>query len=157
MSFVSLLVYVFINEYNNNYGWNTIFYTTLVERVSNPADLNLSVTTTAYLKAFTKGLGSAAHSLSFMSYIIITSVILWHHIKLEVFKNHTEYFRAKKLAALHYIGLGYVVFHFILFPVAWERFFIAQYTISLILLISLDRGLVTKQIERKLRVYSVDR
>ncbi len=129
----SLFIYLGVNSYFGNYGWHTIFYVTLIERITNPEGIIFKVSLYEYFHSLYKGLGGALTSFSFITYFLSSLVIFIYHIKksfiFEVFSTPNKY----SLEIIHYINIAFFIGHFILFPVVWDRFFVTQYTFTLIL------------------------
>ncbi len=131
---VTIALYLFINNLFHNYGWSTIFSITLIERISNPADISLTISAIDYIKAFKIGLIDSLHDRPFLGFISITlSLLVLRKIFPERFSNN------KELLTYTIIPILYILIHFILFPVTWNRFFIGFYamsTIAILLLLS---------------------
>lgn len=126
-------LYLWINHFFGNYGWHTIFHVTLIERVVNPGTAELVVTPALYLSAFVSGIKSAVN-YQFIVYGLCCLLLLAFHLK------NKELFLASKsfnLSVFHYLSLIYVILHFLAFPVVYNRFFVAQYAIAIILVLEL--------------------
>lgn len=130
---VSAALFVFLNQFFENYGWHTIFYFSFIEQIPNPAEIDLSVTFKQYLFVFTKGVKEMFTDRSSAIYLFLSIVILEKQIRQKIgFQN----LKKDGLVVFHYIGLVYFLLHFFLFPVAWKRFFVGPYIITLILFFS---------------------
>lgn len=126
-------LYLWVNHFYGNYGWHTIFHVTLIERVINPATAELIVTPGLYFSAFVSGIKSAVN-YQFIVYGICCLLLLGFHVK------NKETFLASKsfnLSVFHYLSLIYVILHFMAFPVVYNRFFVAQYAVAIILVLEL--------------------
>ena len=134
----SLAAYLAINSFFDNYGWHTIFYVSFIERVSNPAELKLLVSLDEYFNVLVKGITGVWRSTIFIAFTLISLIIAWIHYKNRTKNNFLSIKNMQNnLAIIHYIGIFYIIIHFILFPVIWHRFFIAQYAFTLIYALSL--------------------
>jgi len=135
ISFVASLSILFaINHLCGNYGWKTVFFFTFIQSVPNPADITVKLTVKDYLVVLLNGLTEVKHS-GFMFYISCLLLTLW-----SIFKNRFEKCNNTRLHLVLLISFCYVLFHFLLFPVLWTRFFVAPYLwTSLIFLVFFSR------------------
>lgn len=120
-------LYLLINNFFHNYGWSTIFSITLIERISNPADVSLTVSAIDYLKAFARGLVNSLNDRAFLGFI---SIMFSSLILIKVFSK--TFLDNKELWTYTVIPILYISIHFVLFPVTWDRFFIGFYTMTTI-------------------------
>ncbi|CAA0081553.1 Uncharacterised protein [BD1-7 clade bacterium] len=131
-AFASLLVYFSVNKLSGNYGWHTIFYFTLVERLNNPSEVSPIVDINIYLHALKRGISRALNDLPLLIYTIVNLFYL------KRFLTNIRTITDSAFQRLHTINLilfGYSAAHFVLFPVIWPRFYLAQYAITLLLVI----------------------
>ncbi len=140
---ITIILYLFVNNFFNNYGWSTIFSITLVERISNPADVSLTVSVADYLHALARGIFNSLSDRTFLGFV---SIVLTSLVLMRVFlKSFSE---NKEISMYSIIPILYILIHFILFPVTWDRFFIgfyAMFIISTLLLLSL----IVRKYEKK--------
>ena len=142
-SFLSFLMtialYLFINHYFHNYGWSTIFSMTLLERVSNPADVNFTVSVIDYIHAFTRGVYTSLDDRAFLGFIsVVASSLILMRTFTKSFSDN------KEIWAYTVIPILYVAIHFVLFPVPWDRFFIGFYIMASIAMLLLFSQLIKK-------------
>jgi hypothetical protein len=123
----STIIYIFINNYFKNYGWATIFSFSLIKRVSNPADVNLTISISDYITVLGKGIINALKDYIFVSYVCFqsTTIILLYFFAKK-FENN------KEIWIYTIVSISNILIRFILFPVTWERLFIGFYVMSTI-------------------------
>ncbi|MBL0686352.1 MAG: hypothetical protein JJV95_00260 [Sulfurospirillum sp.] len=135
----TILFYLSINSVFNNYGWATIFSVTLVERISNPADVMLSISVGEYLKAFLHGIIGMLGDRVFLGFFSITCAFL-----LIIKKIQFSFQENKEIFIYGFISILYIFIHFILFPVVWDRFFIGFYTMIIVSIMLFISKIITK-------------
>jgi len=126
---ISVVVYLAINYRFGNHGWSTLFYFTFIKHISELDNVHYIVKMSDYARVLKAGLINAYYTSSFLIYLFLTFIIFVRQIANNKF---VSVFMNNKLIQLHYVGGVYVFFHFVLFPVVWERFFIAEYAITLV-------------------------
>ena len=124
---ITVALYLYVNHFFHNYGWSTIFSVTLIERVSNPADVSFTVSIADYLHVFIRGIISALNDRIFLGFISImfTTLVLISFFAKSLSKN-------KEIWVYTAIPILYISIHVVLFPVTWDRFFIGFYTMAII-------------------------
>lgn len=136
-SLCSVGVYIAINSYFGNYGWHHIFYVTLINQIPNPAEVDIFVRIQDYVQVLSKGFDNAFYDFAFTFYLTLCIFIFIYHLQYgkfwSIFRNSNQHL----LEILHYINLIYYIGHFLLFPVVWSRFFVAQYGLTILLAIYL--------------------
>ena len=136
---MTIVLYLFINHYFHNYGWSTIFSFTLVEMISNPADVDLTVSVIDYIYAFARGVYMSLHDRAFLGFIsIVASSLILMRTFTKSFSDN------KEIWAYTVIPILYVAIHFVLFPVPWDRFFIGFYIMASIAMLLLFSQLIKK-------------
>ena len=106
---VTLGVYFGINKITGNYGWATIFYFTLIDRVPNPAELHLSVSVQQYFTVLSGALGELLNSKFLVYYLLALGFNLYLLKRLGTRSARTA-------ATLVFVVLAYNLCHFALFP-----------------------------------------
>ena len=123
---VSILFYFAVNTYSNNPGWPTIFYFTLVQNLTHPLTMLPTLTVDHYLYALFKGLKGIPGKSNFILYCLISL----YYLGVLVNRAKTTslfYVLRSPAASLSIVCLFYVFSHFVLFPVALNRFFVGPY------------------------------
>ncbi len=130
---VSLLMLFFlyytIGALAKNRGWSTIFYFTLVELLTHPLSMPPTLTVHHYLHALFKG----AKGIPSNSNLVLYGLISVYHLTAIINRAKTAslfYVLRSPAASLSIVSVIFVVSHFLLFPVAWNRFFLGPYLIS---------------------------
>ncbi len=122
---LSVLSYLSINYFANNYGWATIFHHTLIGLINNPADYHPTVTLSDYLRVLKQN--------GFQAFLWVNPFLVFllcGFITISLKADNKIYSHLTILMILS------VVIHFLLFPAPfWQRFFIAHYSIILIAMI----------------------
>ncbi|MGP1562083.1 MAG: hypothetical protein ACTTIC_08365 [Helicobacteraceae bacterium] len=119
----TLGVYFAINKITGNYGWATIFYVSFIDRVPNPADLNLSVSVEQYLYGLTQGLKNTLKDGIFALHALLFGLNLALLRKLGVAN-------ARLAATIVFTVFTYMACHFILFPAMWFRLMMSFYMLN---------------------------
>ena len=132
---LTIVLYLAVNHLFNNYGWETIFSFTFVERVSNPADADMTVSVLDYCHVFAIGVFESLDDRVFLGFasIVLCSLFVMK-ITIKSFSDKREIF------VYSIIPLLYILVHFMLFPVTWDRFFVGFYMmfiVSTLLLLSI--------------------
>jgi hypothetical protein len=122
--FLSVLSYLSINYFANNYGWATIFHHTLIGLINNPADYHPTVTLSDYLQILKQnGFEAFLWVNPFLVFLLCAFITIIKGDK-------------KIYSHLTILMILSVVIHFLLFPAPfWQRFFIAHYSIIIIAMI----------------------
>ena len=117
----------------NHPGWATILYVTLVQPLPYPLSVPPTVTLEIYSEALAKGLRSLTQENSFLTYAILTVCCTLLLRKL------TKGVKAPSSSAsqLEAICASYIALHFLLLPVAWDRFFVGPYTMGIFALLTM--------------------
>jgi len=138
----TITLYLFINNFFHNYGWSTIFSVTLVKGISNPADVNLTVSSADYAYAFARGISTAL--LADRTFMGFFSIILLSLLLMKVFIKSLILIINKEILVYLIIPILYIFIHFILFPVIWDRFFVGFYTMTIVGLLLLLSKIIAK-------------
>lgn len=136
---VTIALYLFINNLFHNYGWSTIFSITLIERISNPADVSLTVSIVDYARAFARGIFKSLSDRTFLGFI---SIMLLSLLLMKIFIK--SFIENKEILVYLILPILYISIHFVLFPVTWDRFFIGFYTMTVVALLLLLSKIITK-------------
>ena len=139
------LLFLSINSYFNNYGWQTLFYFSFIKKAPNPADLHPIVNIYNYSTILLAGIKVAFHSTQVQLYFFIISILAYCHYFFP--KKHSDGITSG-FFLFNCANIIYFIFHFLLFPVVWSRFFISQYSIAIILLIPFLNNLTEYLIRR---------
>jgi hypothetical protein len=127
--FLSVAIYVGIGAYWENPGWSTIFYFTLVQQLTHPISMPPTLTTQKYFYVLFSGIKSLSVNKSLILYVLVASYSLY------LIKNHAKttslVIKSKSSSAmLTVVCLVFIVSHFLLFPLALDRFFSGPYLIG---------------------------
>ena len=135
----AILLYLGVNHVFHNYGWAVLFSNSFIKRISNPADVSVSISIMDYLHALIKGLHKSLKDYPFYAFLCLSSInlVFIHSMKIKFLKN-------KDIWIYVIIPVLYVVFHFLLFPATWRRFFIGFYLMNVLSLFML----LTQQINK---------
>ena len=135
VSFIlSVLVYVAVGAYWNNPGWSTIFYFTLVHILSHPISMPPTLTPQHYITALFNGSRGLLDNGGFLLYLLIALVYLFRTVK-RASQNSLSSALGSSSVLLFFVCAIFIVSHFVLFPVAWNRFFIGPYMLSAVMLL----------------------
>lgn len=114
--------YIGINAFGHHYSWSTLFYHTFIEQVSNPADRSFHIGVNEYLYAL-KTRGGSIFATSIVAFLFAGACAYY----LRSAAKHTP---ARDIyQGLILIVVTNIVLRFILFPVLWDRMFIAHYVL----------------------------
>jgi len=139
LSFVIGILCIFIiNAWSGSYGYSTLFYHSFIERLTTPAQVNVSYEPALYIKGMLNWIFTFKNS-----YISIQMIILLITIYIKLISN-------KKLNSdfdlLILIAMGSsIVIHYIVFPLMDDRFFISQYIVINLIFVKTMRTLITSQ------------
>lgn len=133
---LSIVSYLAINYLANNYGWATVFYHTFIGTIHNPADFHPNVTWADYLGVLMQNGMNAfywSHSLLFMLFLGLMTIVLVsvHQASDFISPKHQVYSHLTLLLILSFL------IHCLLFPfpVFWQRFFVAHFSIISVLMV----------------------
>jgi len=130
---VSLLATIFIYWIDNHYykypGWSTMFYLNFVTGPTVYFTAIKKITFMDYTSALTGGIKRLMDDKSFLVFFGISVLFAF----LSYAKNQYNKIVTGGLSEMCIfttISFVYVIVHFFLFPIAWERFFLGQYLIA---------------------------
>jgi len=130
----SLLTFYIINAYYGYYGWQTLMYHTFIQPLTNPGTSSSPFTISNYIDALYTGFKVLPVNNAFFVYLSLCI--------LTVYCIPKKLVTVKRLSMttinMYFIALSslfYVLLHFLLFPVSWERFFFGQYILGLCFLL----------------------
>lgn len=149
----SIGIYLFINDYADNYGWSTVFYYAIVSKMTATHPLEYSsigVTIEQYISAVKGNLVQFFRNravLLFAAVVFAQFIIHARSLKIKsslasIYKDILNY----PILVLTIISVLYVIIHYVLFPLLYERFFIGQYMIGALGLLTIISGLSEKLI-----------
>ncbi|NUN06100.1 MAG: hypothetical protein HUU57_10090 [Bdellovibrio sp.] len=107
------LMYIYVNKVNANYGYLKIFNFTLIGIDPFPATMHIQTTLMPYLNAYAEGFGAFVGHKHFILFTLYG--LCWF-----------KYIRPQKKSLLNQqvgLVLGFVLFHMLLFPAYYQRFF----------------------------------
>lgn len=149
-AFFSVGTYFFINNYFENYGWHTLFYFAFVSdmQTTHPVEfLSYKINIEEYLSAIKKTLKlffSDRAVLLFEICVFIQLIILFlsqTKSNLSIRNNFFTLFN-NPVFILTIISACYVIIHYAMFPLLQFRFFVGQYMISALGLLSVISDLI---------------
>lgn len=124
---VSTVSYLAINHLANNYGWATIFHHTLIAPIHNPSDYHPMITWADYFPILLKNAMEAFFRMNSLLFFGFCSFVTISVVRLNSQNQIYSHLTILVLLA--------IIVHFLLFPVLWQRFFIAHYSIICILMV----------------------
>ncbi len=110
-----------------NYGWSTVFHHTFVQFITNPAEQRFPVSFSVYLAALRSGL-SMAVSGSMMIFLFFGLLAYYLSVQKKIL------LRGIYSHLMLILGLS-VLIRYLLFPAMLDRFFIAHYMLTAVMLI----------------------
>ncbi len=148
---VSLVLYLLVNNYAENYGWSTVFHYVFISdmEATHPVEYSsIGVNIEQYLSVVIANIRLFISDRCVLLFEIITLlqfIIFWLfkrndcsilNIFLDILKNPT--------LTLTLLSIAYLVLHYFIFPLLESRYFVAQYVISTLGLLSLSTSLIQK-------------
>ena len=130
-------LYVGVNKLAGNYGWSTVFYYVFVSDMSatHPQEfMKLGLSLEQYFSAIFNNIFNVINENRFLLFVLNVSLQLilffcLNNIRKSVWEIYAMLLR-NPVIALTLMSCGYLVLHFLLFPVLWSRFFVGQYMIA---------------------------
>jgi hypothetical protein len=115
-----------LNTYFDYPGWKKVFYFTFVKWTINPLTEAMPLTLMDYMQQLVRGIRSSMfdpHFSAFLSlaFLLIAYTFSYVHVR-DMYK--LLYY---KVYSLFFVCMVYVLVRFLLFPVAWERFYVPVY------------------------------
>ena len=137
---------VALGAWAGNPGWATLVHHTLIEKLAYPVSTSIELSLTTYAGLLGRGLLRAMANVQLIAFVAMT-VAAWlatPAARRGALWRDPEW----QLVA---VGWVYALAHFVLFPVAWNRFFTAPYLLTAIVALAvLSRpGLVEAAWSRK--------
>jgi len=126
----SCFIYLLINRYFGNYGWNVLMNFTFIETAAYPAKIQNQIHFPDYLNILTGQIKRLFHVNQWLLYALITPVSMAGLLAFG--KGGRDYPDSRKILHVLMISAGYAVIHFLLFPAVSTRFFIAPYVCGLL-------------------------
>jgi len=134
----SIGCYWLIDIWSGHPGWATVFYHTLVSRLVHPLSQPVQLTPSEYLRVVGRGLRSVVSSPSMLTFGAIVTAVAARMSDTRLPSDQTRLVRDE--AVLATVAVVYVVLHFAVFPVTWERFYVGPYLLGAVALGSLMAG-----------------
>lgn len=128
-AFISIFFYFTINIISGNPGWSTLFYHTFVQVLTHPLSNSPKITFIHYINALFNGLKGIPYNSHFLLYCLGTLYYIGVQAK-RVRNTSYVYVIKSPETTLFLVNFIFVLTHFILFPVTWDRFFIGPYLIG---------------------------
>ena len=128
--FVCIFLYISIGFYWSNPGWSTIFYFTLVQKFTHPLSDAPALTLSEYGYTLLKGIWGLRDNSTFLLYVLFSVYSIYLVINQAKIRKALSSVLNHPYTLLTIVGAIFVASHFILFPVAWDRFFVGPYLIS---------------------------
>ncbi|MFN3630258.1 MAG: hypothetical protein ACK4XK_09460, partial [Casimicrobiaceae bacterium] len=131
-----IAVYQAIVTYWAHPGWAKIVYFTLIQILTHPLSTPTQVTAAQYLAVLGRGLYGLIQTKSFLLYLIfaVYPVITLAKERHSMLDGSTE---AVLSLSLTLVCLVFVILHFLLFPVMWDRFFSGSYLVGCVATLAL--------------------
>lgn len=126
---ISVILYLFINTYWSYPGWATIFYFTLIQNLTHPLSMPPTLTISHYFFALLNGMKGLPINSVFMLYVLISISSFYIMVNYIKIKSLSNMFNSPAIV-LSVVCIIFVCSHFLLFPVAWTRFFSGAYLIG---------------------------
>ena len=148
---ISMGVYFSINELTGNYGWSTLFYFVFISgmEATHPSEYStIGVTAGQYFSAIIGNLNGFFYNRPFLLFelaVFLQFTIFWLSQKKDISTQDTLILiSTNPVLVLTLLSVAYFMLHYIFFPVVWSRFFVGQYMISALGLLSIITELLTK-------------
>ena len=138
----SLAVYFIVNSYFGNYGWKMQFYNVNVDYVMFPADTEITVTFTMYLKALVNGLLEVPYNLPFVFFLVCFSAVAPQSVKYFylLFNSRSkpsEYNQYNSMMICAFLAGLFVAVHYVAFPLLLNRYFSGQYFLVMLMTLAI--------------------
>ena len=141
----SILMYFAINSFYSNYGWSILFYHTFVHPLVNPAQAHVAVGMNDYIHALVYGMKLAAKDNTLA--LGVVPMFLYVYCML---RHRNRMIEADKIAmGVISVSWGYIILHFIVFPLCNIRFFESEYTMMLVVFVYLSARVMVEYIGMK--------
>lgn len=135
----SIIIYFFINSFIGNYGWSTVFKHTFIAKISNPADVQSVVLLKDYISVLLKGIVSAMDDGIFLNYLTVFLINV-----LLLMRLNPNFLKIEIIKSFIIVSFIYILAHFLLFPVTWQRFFVGFYLMNALATILIIDGYLKK-------------
>lgn len=123
----------------NNPGWATIFYFTLVEILPHPLTESPTLTVAHYCRVLIREAVTLLDNQTFVLYGLVVMFSLREFMRRAAKTSLPDLVKSPPIL-LSVVCMLYFAGHFMLFPVAWNRFFSGTYTLGSICLLSMLSG-----------------
>ncbi len=131
---VCAALYLWVNHWAGNYGWQTVFYFVFVTdmEATHPSEYSqLGIELQQYLQVLVR-----PQWVSKWLWFSVAAAVLAVALYLYRLREIREADAVGKFCLLGAVAIAYVVVHYLLFPAIFMRFFIAQYLIMLLALMA---------------------
>ena len=126
---ISIIIFISVGAYWGNTGWSTIFYFTLVQKLTHPISQPPTLTAQNYFYVLFTGVRGLPFNQSFILYLLVTVYSLYL-VKLDTkIASFVIALKSSSLALL-VVCFFFISSHFIAFPIASDRFFSAPYLVA---------------------------
>ncbi|MEE9327298.1 MAG: hypothetical protein V3U71_08365 [Cocleimonas sp.] len=144
---LSVGAFIFVNKYTGNYGWSTVFYYALVSDMmaTHPEVYSTyGINITQYFTALFSNLSLFFYdipTLFFEAFVSLQLIILLLTKKVnQTYKSLLNL----PMFILTLISIAYVFSHYLLFPLLDSRFFVGQYFLTGLILLTAISQLIEK-------------
>ena len=149
IALISLVLYFLINHFSGNYGWSTVFHYVFITgmEATHPDEYSaLSISFKQYITTIATNLPqflSERTTLLFEILVYLQFVIygLYTNKRSSVFNVFLDALKIPVLM-LTIVSAIYVVVHYAIFPILYARFFVAQYIIAALGLLSIATSIL---------------
>ena len=133
----TVIIYLSANAYFGNYGWCKLFHYSFIEKSNYPENYPHVTDISSYLYILISRIPSLLMDGYFPAFVVVTFLGLYILYKVPKTQNDFLSVRYSDVYFTLFASFLYVIFHFLLFPTIWFRFFSAQYGLNMIILVSL--------------------
>jgi hypothetical protein len=122
----SVAVYKWVNQIGGQYPWGVLIENAFWDPLLKPAEAEGIVTVARYAKILAVGVMSAAIDPVFLAFLFLFPWLAGELVARRGAAGVADAFRDPWLGVAA-VALLYIGAHFVLFPVLWHRFFVAQF------------------------------
>ena len=116
--------YLLVDRLIGGYGWRTLFYHTFIRLQSHPATAEVPVGVADYLRVFAHNLADQAPRSFAIPYLLVLALGASFYLRPRERRRLDE-----PLVTVSIVLILNLVIRPLLFPVLWERFFLAHYLV----------------------------
>ncbi len=145
IALISLVLYFFINHYAGNYGWSTVFHYVFITgmEATHPDEYSsFGISFKQYITAVITyiPLFISERTVLLFEILVFLQFVMWGlSQRKDFFSSRDIFFEIieNPVLMLTLISLIYVIIHYAVFPILDSRFFVGQYIISTLGLLSI--------------------